>query len=230
MRVRSPEFVFAELTLSELNLILNRKTSQAWSAQLESRETQGVASWTTGPRGLVGPVVARFSKLSVGTPHEPAGGPPKSEVIDEKQWSSIPAIDLSIEEFTLFGSPLGTLHLVGANADKGSRWMINALELTNPYAKLTAKGDWLLKGPERGFNLDALLSISNLGKLSDQLGHENRVHEGSGTVKAKIRWLNFPWLFTYTGLNWEVNIDLKDGVFQHVNSRSARLLEVLSLQ
>lgn len=230
LRVRSPEFVFAELTLSELNLILNRKTSQAWSAQLESRETQGVASWTTGPRGLVGPVVARFSKLSVGTPHEPAGGPPKSEVIDEKQWSSIPAIDLSIEEFTLFGSPLGTLHLVGANADKGSRWMINALELTNPHAKLTAKGDWVLKGPERGFNLDALLSISNLGKLSDQLGHENRVHDGSGTVKAKIRWLNFPWLFTYTGLNGEVNVDLKEGVFQHVNSRSARLLEVLSLQ
>ena len=230
LRVRSPEFVFAELTLSELNLILNRKTSQAWSAQLESRETQGVASWTAGPGGLVGPVVARFSKLSLGTPHEAAGGPPKSEVIDEKQWSSMPAIDVSIDDFTLFGSPLGRLHLVGANADKGSRWMINALELTNPSATLTAKGDWLLKGPERGINLDALLTISNLGKLSDQLGQENRVHEGSGTVNAKIRWLNFPWLFTYTGLNGEVNVDLKDGVFQHVNSRSARLLEVLSLQ
>jgi uncharacterized protein (TIGR02099 family) len=230
LRVRSPEFVFAELTLSELNLILNRKTSQAWSAQLESRETQGVASWTAGPGGLVGPVVARFSKLSLGTPHEAAGGPPKSDVIDEKQWSSMPAIDVSIDDFTLFGSPLGRLHLVGANADKGSRWMINALELTNPSATLTAKGDWLLKGPERGINLDALLTISNLGKLSDQLGQENRVHEGSGTVNAKIRWLNFPWLFTYTGLNGEVNVDLKDGVFQHVNSRSARLLEVLSLQ
>ena len=230
LRVRSPEFVYAELTLSELNLILNRKTSQAWSAQLESRETQGVASWTAGPGGLAGPVVARFSKLSLGTPHEAAGGPPKSEVIDEKQWSSMPAIDVSIDDFTLFGSPLGRLHLVGANADKGSRWMINALELTNPSATLTAKGDWLLKGPERGINLDALLTISNLGKLSDQLGQENRVHEGSGTVNAKIRWLNFPWLFTYTGLNGEVNVDLKDGVFQHVNSRSARLLEVLSLQ
>jgi uncharacterized protein YhdP len=78
--------------------------------------------------------------------------------------------------------------------------------------------------------LDAQINISNLGKLSDQLGYENRAGEGSGTITAKIDWINFPWLFSYSGLNGQVNIDLKDGVFQHVNSRSARLLEVLSLQ
>jgi uncharacterized protein (TIGR02099 family) len=230
LRVRSPEFIFADLTLSDLNLMLSRKSSQTWSAQLQSNETQGVATWTQGPRAIVGPVVARFSKLSVGTPHKVAQEPPKSGVIDAKHWSSIPAIDLTVEDLTLFGSRLGALRLVGANADKGARWMVNELEITNPHATLTAKGTWLLKGPERGISLDALLTISNLGKLSDQLGHEDRVHEGSGTINAKIHWLNFPWVFSYTGLSGQVNIDLKGGVFKHVNSRSARLLEVLSLQ
>jgi len=229
LRVRSPEFIFAELNLHELDLMLSRTSAQKWAARLESRETQGVASWTTSPRGLVGPVVARFSRLSVGTPAV-AGEPPKTEVIDEKQWSSMPAIDLSVEDFTLFGSRLGALHLVGANADNGTRWMINELELTNPHAKMSAKGIWLLKGPERGINLDAMVTISNLGKLSDQVGYENRAIEGSGTIHAKINWLNFPWVYTYTGMSGQVNIDLKDGVFQHVNSRAARVLEVLSLQ
>jgi uncharacterized protein YhdP len=58
LRLRSPEFIFAELSLHDLDLSLNKTTAQKWSARLESRETQGVASWTTGARGLVGPVVA----------------------------------------------------------------------------------------------------------------------------------------------------------------------------
>jgi len=130
----------------------------------------------------------------------------------------------------LYGSRLGALHLVGENADNGSRWSIKQLNLTNPHATMNAKGSWLLKGPERGVTLESEITISNLGKLSDQMGYENRAAEGSGTIKAKINWLNFPWVFSYAGLNGDASIDLKNGVFQHVNSRSARLLEVLSLQ
>lgn len=230
LRVRSPEFIFAELTLHQLDLMLSKTAAQKWSARLESRETQGVASWTTGARGLVGPVVAKFSKLSVGTEGTAAGEPPKTEVIDDKQWSSMPAIDLTVDDFTLYGSRLGSLHLVGENTDNGARWNVNALKITNPHAKMTAKGSWLFKGAERGVSLDGQVDITSLGKLSDQLGYENRAAEGSGTITAKINWTNFPWVYAYSGLNGQVTIDLKDGVFQHVNSRSARLLEVLSLQ
>jgi len=230
LRIRSPEFIFAELTLNQLDLMLSRTSAQKWAARLESTQTQGVASWTTTPKGLVGPVVARFSRLSVGTQGSAAGDPPQTQVIDDKQWSAMPAIDLTVADFTLYGSRLGALHLVGENADNGARWSINQLSLTNPHATMMAKGSWLLKGPERGVSLDSEIAISNLGKLSDQMGYENRAAEGSGTIKAKINWLNFPWVFSYAGLNGEANIDLKNGVFQHVNSRSARLLEVLSLQ
>lgn len=230
LRVRSPEFIFAELTLNQMDLMLSRTTAQKWAARLESKETQGIASWSTDARGLVGPVTAKFSRLSVGTEGSSTGEPPKTEVIDDKQWSSIPAIALTVDDFTLYGSRLGSLHLVGQNADNGTRWMINELEISNPHAKMTSKGSWLLKGADRGVSLDGQVTISNLGKLSDQMGHENRAAEGSGTITAKINWVNFPWVFTYAGLNGQASIDLKNGVFQHVNSRSARLLEVLSLQ
>lgn len=230
LRVRSPEFIFGELTLNQLDLMLSKSAAQRWSARLDSRETQGTAAWTTGPRGLVGPVVAKFSKLSIGTEGSGAGEPPKTQVIDDNQWSSMPAMNLTIDDFTLYGSRLGSLQLVAENTDNGSRWKINELEITNPHAKMTAKGSWLLKGAERGVSLDGQIDIKNLGKLSDQLGYDKRAGEGTGVITAKINWTNFPWVYTYSGLNGQVNIDLKDGVFQHVNSRSARLLEVLSLQ
>ncbi|MDO9025336.1 AsmA-like C-terminal region-containing protein [Zwartia sp.] len=230
LRVRSPEFIFAELALHELELMVSRTSPQRWAARLESRETQGVANWSTGPRGLSGPVVAKFSKLKVGTEGTANDEPPKTEVIDDQQWSSMPAIDLTVDDFTLFGSRLGSLHLVGENIQNGAQWSIKELELSNPHAKMSAKGTWQLKGPQRGVSLDAEIAITDLGKLSDQMGHVNRVYQGSGTVSGKINWLNFPWVYTYVGLQGQVNVDLKNGVFQHVDSRSARLLEVLSLQ
>ena len=230
LRMRSPEFIFGELTLHQLDLMLSKTTAQRWSARLDSRETQGTAAWTKGPRGLVGPVVAKFSKLSLGTEGSEAAEPPKTQVNDDNQWSFMPAMNLTIDDFTLYGSRLGALQLVGENTDNGSRWNINELEITNPHAKMTAKGSWLLKGSERGVSLDGQIDIKNLGKLSDQLGYDKRAGEGTGVITAKINWTNFPWVYTYAGLNGQVNIDLKDGVFQHVNSRSARLLEVLSLQ
>lgn len=230
LRIRSPEFIFAELALHELDLMVSRTTPQKWAARLESKETQGVANWTTGPRGLTGPVVAQFSRLKIGTEGAADGEPPKTEVIDDQQWSSMPAIDLTVGDFTLFGSKLGALHLVGENIQNGAQWAIQELEVSNPHAKMTAKGTWQLKGPQRGVSLDAQIKIEDLGGLSNQMGYVDRVYQGSGTVSGKINWLNFPWVYTYVGLQGQVNVDLENGVFQHVNSRSARLLEVLSLQ
>ena len=230
LRVRSPEFIFAELALHDLELMISRTAAQKWAARLESKETQGVASWAVGSKGLVGPVVARFSKLKVGTEGAADGAPPKTEVIDDQQWSSMPAIDLTVEDFTIFGSRLGSLHLVGENIQNGAQWLIKELEVSNPHATMTAKGTWQLKGPQRGVSLDAELKIADLGKLSDQMGYVDRVYQGSGSVSGNINWLNFPWVYTYEGLQGQVKVDLKEGVFQHVNSRSARLLEVLSLQ
>ena len=229
-RLRSPEFVFAELTLSDLDLMVTQTAPKKWSARLDSTETRGDISWTLGGQGLTGPVMAKFTRLAVGTKGSKEEGPPKTDIVDNDKWSAMPAIDITIDDFTMFGSRLGRLHLEGENTLNESQWLIKDLEVSNPYAKLIAKGTWQLKGPERGVSLDAKIQIEDLGKLSDQMGQVDRVQKGSGTINANINWLNFPWVFSYAGLQGKASIDLKDGVFQHVNSRSARLLEVLSIQ
>jgi hypothetical protein len=62
------------------------------------------------------------------------------------------------------------------------------------------------------------------------MGHPQRVKGGSGTIQAQIDWVNFPWVYNYQGLNGSAKVEFKNGVFEHVSSRSARLLELLSLQ
>jgi uncharacterized protein YhdP len=151
-------------------------------------------------------------------------------MIDEKQWSEMPAVDLTIDDFTLFGSRLGSLRLLGATVRRGADWKIEKLEIKNPYASLTATGDWRLSGPARGVSLDAKVEIQDLGKLSDMMGYPDRVRGGQGRLTGRIEWGDFPWEYRYGGLQGQASIALKDGVFAHVTSRSARLLELLSLQ
>jgi uncharacterized protein YhdP len=195
-----------------------------------SRETEGNATWRAAAGSLDGKIQARFSKLTLGVPDTGQTEALKIDVIETQHWSDIPAIDLTIDDFTLYGSQLGRLRLVGANQQRGELWNIEKLDIQSEAAVTTATGQWQLKGPARGVRLNADVVISDLGRLSSQMGHVERVKGGSGKINAQIDWVNFPWVYSYQGLNGSAKVDFKNGVFEHVNSRSARLLELLSLQ
>jgi uncharacterized protein YhdP len=62
------------------------------------------------------------------------------------------------------------------------------------------------------------------------LGHGGEVRKGKGTIDASIEWANMPWQFDYAGLSGQADLKLQEGVFDHVNSSSARVLELLSMQ
>src|SRR5690606_32990500 len=78
--------------------------------------------------------------------------------------------------------------------------------------------------------LDAQVQIRNLGNYLDQIGHRDLMQAGNGTVKGRLEWRNMPWRFSQADLNGQIEFSLKKGRFSTLNSRSARLLELLSLQ
>ena len=229
-RLRSPHFVWSDLSFTELDVSLTQNALDEWSSQITSKETDGVATWRAPAGALDGRVTARFSKLTLGAPDTGETEALKIDVIEKQQWSDIPAIDLTIDEFTIFGSQLGKLRLVGANQQRHELWTIEKLDIQNPFATTVASGQWRLKGPTRGVRLNAEVTVSDLGRFSAQMGHPGRVKGGRGQLEAQIDWVNFPWTYSYQGLSGSAKVDLKQGVFEHVNSRSARLLELLSLQ
>ena len=229
-RLRSPQVVLSDLTFTNLDITATQDTPNQWSARIVSKETEGSATWRAAAGALDGRIQARFSKLTLGAPDTGQTEALKIDVIEAQHWSDIPAIDLTIDDFTLYGSQLGRLRLVGSNQQRGELWNIEKLDLQSEAATTTATGQWRLKGPTRGVRLNADIAISDLGQFSTQMGHPERVKRGAGTINAQIDWVNFPWVFSYQGLNGSAKVNFKNGVFEHVNSRSARLLELLSLQ
>ena len=229
-RLRSPHFILSDLTFTDLDFTAIQNAPNQWSARIASKETAGSATWRAAAGALDGRIQARFSKLALGAPDDAQTEALKIDVIDSQHWSDIPAIDLTIDDFTLFGSQLGSLRLVGSNQQRTELWNIEKLDIQSAAATATATGQWRLKGPTRGVKLNADVVIQDLGRFSAQMGHPDRVKGGSGTIQAQVDWVNFPWVNNYQGLNGSAKVDLKNGVFEHVNSRSARLLELLSLQ
>jgi len=229
-RLRSPHFILSDLTFTDLDFTATQDASNQWSARIASKETAGSATWKAASGALDGRIQARFSKLTLGAPDDGQTEALKIDVIESQHWSDIPAIDLTIDDFTLFGSQLGKLRLVGSNQQRTELWSIEKLDIQSAAATATATGQWRLKGPTRGVRLNADVVIHDLGRFSAQMGHPERVKGGSGTIQAQIDWVNFPWVNSFQGLNGSAKVDLKNGVFEHVNSRSARLLELLSLQ
>jgi len=229
-RLRSPQLIVSELTFTDLDVITTQSASNDWSARIASKETAGSATWRAAAGALDGRIQARFSKLTFGAADDGQTEALKIDAIDTQHWSDIPAIDLTIDDFTLYGSRLGRLQLVGANQQRTELWNIEKLDIRSAAATTTATGQWRLKGPTRGVRLNADIVISDLGQFSSQMGQPERVKGGSGTIQAQVDWVNFPWAYSYQGLNGSAKVEFKNGVFEHVSSRSARLLELLSLQ
>ena len=143
--------------------------------------------------------------------------------------STIPAIDLTIEQFSLYGQRLGSLRLVGQNSNQGQAWSIEQLTLSNPHAEFQATGVCRF-ADDPGVSMDATLKIADLGELSAYVGHPDRFRKGRGELTAKIDWRAFPWRVDYAELSGQAKLDLEEGIFDHVNSNAARLLELLSIQ
>ena len=230
VHVRAANFILSDVSLTDADLRMTQSQRDQWSATLASKETNATVSWRESSGALAGRVVARVSRLSIGEADSGGGESPSVDNMNESQWSDIPAVDLTIDDFVLYGNRLGALHLQGSNIERGERWNIERLDIHNPHAKLAGSGLWTLKGAGRGVRLKATLDVADLGLLSSYMGYANRVREGTGTLTASVDWRNFPWTFSYDGLDGEARIDFSRGVFEHINSRSARLLELLSIQ
>lgn len=201
---------------------------------IESEQTKGTVSWAVSQGKLQDGFHARFDRLAIGGPGDdkPADGKGSDELAalpEPGSISRLPMLDLEIADLTLFGGHLGRFSLVGANTADNREWQIRRLQIKNPHAELTASGHCRFD-QQPGVSLDLEMNIENLGELTKFMGHGEPVRSGRGNLRASIDWSGFPWRFDYAGMSGSANLDLTDGVFDGVNSRSARVLEILSLQ
>ncbi|OZI23492.1 TIGR02099 family protein [Bordetella genomosp. 9] len=225
--LETPRLRVAGVTLNDLKLNAVHPAPAQWRVDIQSRQAAGAVTWREASGAIAGQVTARFKYLSLGDDGDDQRPDDQSSGDDLKD---IPAIDLQADTLRFYGKDLGSLRVVGTNVERGQRWRLDTLRIASADATLDASGFWRLSGPERGLTVDANAKWDDFGKLLTRLGWSDMAAGGAGTAEGKLTWLDLPWSHRVDAIDGNLKLRMDKGRLLHLNSRTARLLELLSMQ
>ncbi len=241
--LRVQELTAGQRRLTRVSAGLSQEAG-VWRANLDADQLDGYVEYRPpSRRGAAatagGRVFARLSRLSL----------PKSEIeqvesLLDQQPSSMPALDVVVDDFELRGKRLGRVEIEAVNRSTGQGrdavrdWQLSKFILTTPEAQLTATGQWSASGaaPGRGAPaprravMDFKLQVADSGALLERLGTRGAIRGGKGQLAGQIAWLGSPFALDYPSLAGQINVALDAGQFLKAEPGAARLLGVLSLQ
>lgn len=225
---------FKGLRLDHLRLQANGNPAGQWRLDLRATQTEGVIQWREKDNKFLGPVQARFTRLSLGDGPEqgPSWLPESEEALGEgvDDDLDIPAVDLQVDDLRLDGSSLGRLSLQGTNDRSMRAWQLESLSLESPHMHLKGTGLWRLRGARRGLSIKANAQVEDMGAWLQQAGFKDVMAGGKGLLDGEFEWHDLPWHHAQSDLSGTLYIELDKGRFSKLGSHSARLLELLSLQ
>ena len=205
------------------------RQGDVWRLNIHADELNGAAEVRPASGNTPAQLVARLTYLNI----------PPSLVSDvermlSEQPSSIPALDIVVDEMTLRNKKLGRLEIQAINrtASNGSReWRLNKFNLSMPEASFTAHGNWAADGPSlRRTQLNFVLDLNDSGQLLTRLGTPDAIRAGKGRMEGQVSWLGSPITLDYPSMSGKLNLSIEKGQFLKTEPGAARLLGVLNLQ
>lgn len=230
LRLQADTMRYRGLVLDQLTYTARRPASNQWRVDISSSETAGTLFWREAKGRVAGQIDANFDRLALGSEKSDPTQEHEESDFNFDEDLDIPAINLHVKKLRLYGRDVGELSLSGVNQERGRLWRLDRVKLTGAGATLNGTGSWRLNGPQRGLAVSAKADVSSLGDYFDQIGWKGIMIGGHGAVEGELRWGNLPWSLNKADISGKVVIQLEKGRFNNLNSRSARLLELLSLQ
>ncbi|WP_192888434.1 YhdP family protein [Paracidovorax avenae] len=209
-----------------------------WRANLDARELSGYVEYRPDGEGdeSGGRVFARLSRLSV--PQSEAQQVEESLLDSRTESTTMPALDIIVQDFELRGRRLGRIEVEAQNrsgAGTPREWRLSKLNLTVPEATFTSSGNWVLlgggaAGARRRTSMDFRLDIRDSGQLLARFGMEGVVRRGKGRMEGQVAWMGAPLDPDYRSMSGQINVNVESGQFLKADPGLAKLLGVLSLQ
>ena len=245
MAVRSRELTLGGRKLNNV-VVGGSREGTLWRANLDAAELNGYLEYRQPSGTSAGRVVARLARLVIGQ----STAQDVESLLDD-QPTSIPALDIVVEDLELRGKKLGRVEVDAVNlastssaniADAPREWRLNRFNITTPEAVLTAGGNWTalanqpvpVKGrsikERRRTVLNFKLDIADSGDVLARLGMPGLVRRGKGKIEGQVAWLGSPLTLDYPSLGGSFNINVENGQFLKADPGIAKLLGVLSLQ
>lgn len=229
LALRTDRLVLGGRSFHRLVLGASRDGAGPWLANVEAQELDGHVAYRPPAGSGAGSVQARLSRLVL-----PSGAAQDVEQILQ-QPSSVPALDIVVDDLTVASRRLGRVEIEAVNRGEAPRtreWRLTRLRLDTPEARLTASGNWVATTPgaPRRTALNFSLDITDAGQLLARLGREGLVRGGKGRIEGAVGWLGSPLTLDHASLSGQLKADIERGQFLKVEPGAAKLLGVLSLQ
>jgi uncharacterized protein (TIGR02099 family) len=228
LTVRADQVKLADRVINRV-LVGGVRMGDLWRLNIAADELNGTAEVRPASATQAAQLYARLSFLNI-----PPSLVPDVERMLSDEPSSIPALDVVVNDLTLRGKKLGRLEMDAVNrtsASAGREWHLNKLNLTAPDGSLSATGSWAADGPKlRRTRLDFVMDIKDSGQLLTRLGTPNAVRNGHGKLQGKVSWQGSPITLDYPSMSGQLNLAIEKGQFLKTEPGAARLLGVLSLQ
>jgi len=205
------------------------RQGDVWRFNVNADELSGAAEVRPAKGNVPAQLYVRLAYLNI-----PPSAVSDVERLLGEQPSSIPSLDIVVNELTLRGKKLGRLEIeainrVGANALR--EWRLSKFNITAPEAALTANGSWMVDGPStRRTQMSFVLAVRDSGLFLERLGTPGAIRRGEGRVEGQVSWQGSPLSLDYASLSGKVNLAIEKGQFLKTEPGAARLLGVLNLQ
>ena len=215
---------------------VQRAADGRWRARVDADQLAGDVEWRPGRDGAVpGGLHARLERLHL----QPAGDAPTPSRLEPSP-STVPALDVVVDDFRVGGHELGRLEVEAVNRPLGAppgqpdahEWQLTRLRLENPAARFAATGRWR---PAAGATparmaADFRLELDDGGALLARLGMPDALRGGRGQLTGDVAWQGSPLAPHAPTMNGQLRLAVREGKFLQADSGAARLLSVLSLQ
>jgi uncharacterized protein (TIGR02099 family) len=244
MAVRAKEITMGGRKLSKVVVGAGRE-GLLWRANVDSSELNGYIEYRQSSGASLGRLYGRLAHLVIA----PSTAKDVESLLDE-QPSSIPALDIVVEDFELRGKKLGRIEIdavnlgggLGGGRDAPREWRLNRFNITTPEAVLTATGNWTdinaqastsvarVVNDRRRTALNFKLDIADAGDVLTRFGMPGVVRNGRGKVEGRVAWQGSPITLDYPTMSGTFNVNVENGQFLKTDPGIGKLLGVLSLQ
>ena len=209
------------------------REGSTWRANIDARELSGHAQYVQPGRQQAGRLFARLARLNL-----PPSAVSEVESMMEAPPTSMPALDIQIEDLVLRGKALGKVEIEATNQDaraprSGAReWQLQKFNVIAPEAALRASGRWVaaVSNRPRRTEMNFRLDVQDAGALLTRLGTPGALRAGAGHLEGQIGWNGSPLALHYPSMQGQFQVKMGRGQFLKADPGVAKLLGVLSLQ
>ena len=188
------------------------RQADVWRMNISADELNGSAEVRSPNGNVPAQLYVRLAYLNI-----PPSSVPDVERLLSEQPSSIPSLDIVVNELTLRDKKLGRLEIDAINragANSVREWRLNKFNLAMPEATFNASGSWATTGPRtRRTQLNFALVLRDSGGLLARLGTPDAIRGGEGRLEGDVSWQGSPISLDYASMNGKMNLLVEKGQF-----------------